>query len=277
MQSFLRREAPITTSPPSLIVFVGTSGGAGKTTATGLTCTALTLCGVPTRIIELDEQRRHAKRHVAVTSVDIPTSAELRSDTEADDKALSQAYESTLQGFDAGEVVLWDTGANTDERVAAFFGRVDMESELPEDRPAVIVIMVRNDSEMIRLAAKTEAAFRRAMPSARIAIGVNDANSYWSKLDARSENAAEAKAILGPTIKHGGSLHVHAIPAGLALAMRESDVAWETLADMDARQAAEYWRVPRAVAKSRQGELAAVLEQARREVVLQFGFPSDAD
>src|SRR5688572_11149208 len=111
MQSFLRREAPITTSPPSLIVFVGTSGGAGKTTATSLTCTALTLSGFRTRIIELDEQRRHTHRHVTVTSVEIPTSADLRSDTEADDKALSPAYESTLQGFEAGEVVLWDTGA----------------------------------------------------------------------------------------------------------------------------------------------------------------------
>ncbi|MBL0403739.1 hypothetical protein JKG68_07170 [Microvirga aerilata] len=277
MQSFLRREAPITTSPPSLIVFVGTSGGAGKTTATGLTCTALTLSGVLTRIIELDEQRRHAHRHVTVTSVNIPTAAELRNDTEADDRALSQGYESTLRGFEAGEVVLWDTGANVDERVAAFFGRVDMESELPEGGPAVIVIMVRNDREMIRLAAKTEAAFRRAMPKARIAIGVNDANSYWSRLDPDSDNAAEAKAILGPTIKRGGSLHVHAIPTGLALAMRDSDVAWETLADMDATQAAEYWKVPRAVARSRQGELAAVLEQARQEIVRQLGFPADAD
>jgi hypothetical protein len=98
MQSFLRREAPITTSPPSLIVFVGTSGAAGKATATGLTCTALNLVGVLTRIIELDEQGRHAKRHVTVTSVDIPTSASCTSEVEPAKPIWAGGRDASLPG-----------------------------------------------------------------------------------------------------------------------------------------------------------------------------------
>ncbi|MBM6580859.1 hypothetical protein ILT44_11750 [Microvirga sp. BT689] len=217
MQSFLRREAPITTSPPSLIVSVGTSGGAGKTTATSLTCTALTLTGVLTRIIELDEQRRHARRHVTVTSVDIPTSAELRSDTEADDKALSEGFESTLRGFENGEVVLWDTGANTDERVAAFMGRVDMESELPEGRPAVIVIMVRQDREMIRLAAKTEEA-QTAVQAFRGALRMIAPNGHRCSL--REEIRDEDQFITDINDPPYRKCTVRASPMNRSLALR---------------------------------------------------------
>jgi hypothetical protein len=135
--------------------------------------------------------------------------------------------------------------------------------------------MTRCDLEMIRLAGETADAFRRAVPRGTVAIGLNDAHGAWSTLEADTPLARAAAETLGPIIRHGGSMLVPAIPVNLALALRDSEIPWHILAGMDPREAAQHWGVPRAVAKVRQAELSVTLEQARREVVRQFGFPEN--
>jgi hypothetical protein len=271
----LRRKEPISTTPPSLVVVVGRAGNAGKTTTTTLLQTSIDLSGTNARIVEFDDQRRHGRRLPAdlVTPVSLPISRELQANPEADVRALSEAFDRTLESFAEGETVIWDTGANLDERLADFLGGVGIIDEVPVDRPAVVLIMTRCDLEMIRLAGETAAVFARAVPGATVAIGLNDAHGAWSTLDVNTPVARAAAEILGPIIRQGGSMVVPAIPVNLALALRDSEVPWHSLAGMNSRDAAKHWSVSHAVAKVRQAELSVTLEKARQEVVRQFGFP----
>jgi hypothetical protein len=271
----LRRKEPISTTPPSLLVVASRAGNAGKTTATTLLQTSIDLSGTDARIVEFDDQRRHGRRLPAdsVTPVSLPLARELQTNPEADVRALSEAFDRTLESFAAGETVIWDTGANLDERLADFLGGVGIIDEVPADRPAVVLVMTRCDLEMIRLAGETAAAFGRAVPGATIAIGLNDAHSAWSTLDVDAPAAKAAADILAPVIRRGGSMIVPAIPVNLALALRDSEIPWHLLAGMNPKEAANHWGVPLAVAKVRQAELSITLERARQEVVRQFGFP----
>jgi len=258
-----------------LVVVVGRAGNAGKTTTTTLLQTSIDLSGTNARIVEFDDQRRHGRRLPAdlVTPVSLPISRELQANPEADVRALSEAFDRTLESFAEGETVIWDTGANLDERLADFLGGVGIIDEVPVDRPAVVLIMTRCDLEMIRLAGETAAVFARAVPGATVAIGLNDAHGAWSTLDVNTPVARAAAEILGPIIRQGGSMVVPAIPVNLALALRDSEVPWHSLAGMNSRDAAKHWSVSHAVAKVRQAELSVTLEKARQEVVRQFGFP----
>jgi hypothetical protein len=274
---FLRRKEPISPTSPSLLVVASRAGNAGKTTATTLLQTSIDLSGTKARIVEFDDQRRHGRRLPAdlVTPVSLPLARDLQTNPEADVRAMSDAFDRTLESFAQGETVIWDTGANLDERLAEFLGGVRIIDEVPADRPAVVLVMARCDLEMIRLAGETAAAFGRAVPEATVAIGLNDALSAWSTLDADTRLARAAAETLGPIIKRGGSMLVPAIPVNLATALRDSEIPWHILAGMEPRDAAKHWGVPHAVAKVRQAELSVTLETARREVVRQLGFPKN--
>jgi len=274
MLQFLRRKEPVTSSTPALIVVVQRAGTAGKSTATALFQASIELSGLPSRIVEFDDQRRHGNRLPGlVTSVTLPPTTELQGNAEADMEVLNEAYAATRASFSRRETVIWDTGANLDDRAVTFFAGVDVASEVPDGMPIVVVIMVRCDAEMIRLAKVTEEAFRRAIPSATIAIGLNDVEHLWSNLRKDDPIAKMAEEVLGPIIKRGGSIIIRAMPPRLATALRESHVPWTDLATMDTDVAMEHWGVGYTVAKSRQGELSLTLEQTRQEVVRQLGFP----
>lgn len=186
-----RPNRPPPASLPAVIIIAQDKGGEGKS----LTALALAdrahLSGVPTGIVQVDDQGRLPLLlgpNVVTVKID---PRQVRRDPSAEQRAFTPLYETIEQISAAGGLTIVEFGANMAARGALWAGMIDLDEELREmGATPVIVSPVGATAESMRLGARAAKAFLDKLPDAHLALVENERDGLIERLHPASDAAA---------------------------------------------------------------------------------------
>ncbi len=249
---------PTPASLPALVIVVQDKGGEGKSLTVLTLADRARLSGVPTGIVQVDDQGRlPLLLGPAVVTIKIDP-RQVRRDPSAEQRAFTPLYEMIEQTSAAGGLTIVEFGANMASRGALWAGMIDLDEELREmGATPIIVTPVGATAESMRLGARAAKAFLDKLPDARLALVENERDGLIERLHPASDAAAAYRDEILPMRSGAAVLRMPLIEGASWRAFEAAGVRPVDVVSMPVSQIMALTGLPKPEAKIARGDIAA--------------------
>lgn len=243
---------------PAVIIIAQDKGGEGKSLTALALADRARLSGVPTGIVQVDDQGRLPLLlgpEVVTIKID-PRQA--RRDPSAEQRAFTPLYETIERTSAAGGLTIVEFGANMASRGALWAGMIDLDEELREMGATPIIFSpIGATAESMRLGARAAKAFLDKLPDAHLALVENERDGLIERLHPASDAAAAYRDEILPMRSRARTLRMPLIEGASwrvfeAAGVRPVDVVAMPVTDIMALTG-----LPKPEAKIARGDIAA--------------------
>lgn len=197
-----RKQTPKPPMPvplPAIGIVTQDKGGEGKSLTTLALADRARLSGVPTGIVQVDDQGRLPLLlgpEVVTIRID---PRQMRRDPSAEQRAFTPLYETIERVSAVGGLTIVDLGANMASRTALWAGMIDLDEELRDmGVTPLLVTPIGATAESLRLGARAATAFLDRLPDARLALIENERDGLVDRLHPASDAAAAYREAVLP-------------------------------------------------------------------------------